>query len=138
MQIARLGYTKVRVDGEVLDIEPKMQLDRYKVHDIEIVVDRIVPKSADRFRLSQSVATALKQGKGAMMVMDAKGEAQYFSQNLMDPESGISYDDPAPNSFSFNSPYGWCPTCQGLGCLVYTSDVYKRQSQDKVPRRTPE
>ena len=117
VQIARLGYTKVRVDGEVLDIEPKMQLDRYKVHDIEIVVDRIIPKAEDRFRLSQSVATALKQGKGAMMVMDAKGEAQYFSQNLMDPESGISYDDPAPNSFSFNSPYGWCPTCQGLGVV---------------------
>jgi excinuclease ABC subunit A len=117
VQIARLGYTKVRVDGEVQDIVPKMQLDRYKVHDIEIVVDRVIPKPEDRYRLSQSVATALKQGKGAMMVMDAKGETQYFSQNLMDPESGISYDDPAPNSFSFNSPYGWCPTCQGMGVV---------------------
>jgi excinuclease ABC subunit A len=117
VQIARLGYTKVRVDGEVQDIVPKMQLDRYKVHDIEIVVDRVVPKAAERFRLSQSVATALKQGKGAMMVMDAKGEVQYFSQNLMDPESGVSYDDPAPNSFSFNSPYGWCPSCQGMGVV---------------------
>ncbi|GHB53791.1 excinuclease ABC subunit UvrA [Persicitalea jodogahamensis] len=115
VQIARLGYNKVRVDGEVQDIVPKMQLDRYKVHDIEIVVDRVVPKAEDRYRLSQSVSTALKQGKGAMMIMDAQGEAQYFSQNLMDPESGISYDDPAPNSFSFNSPYGWCPNCQGLG-----------------------
>lgn len=122
VQIARLGYTKVRVDGEVQDIVPKMQLDRYKVHDIEIVVDRVVPKSESedpqsRFRLSQSVATAIKQGKGALMVLDEKGETYYFSQNLMDPESGISYDDPSPNNFSFNSPYGWCPTCQGLGLV---------------------
>ena len=122
VQIARLGYTKVRVDGEVQDIVPKMQLDRYKVHDIEIVIDRVVPSGdpADtqaRYRLSQSVNMALKQGKGAMMVLNAKNETFYFSQNLMDPESGISYDEPAPNSFSFNSPYGWCPTCQGLGMI---------------------
>ncbi|MCF2446360.1 excinuclease ABC subunit UvrA [Dyadobacter sp. CY345] len=122
VQIARLGYTKVRVDGEVQDILPKMQLDRYKVHDIEIVVDRVVPKAESedpqsRYRLSQSVATAIKQGKGALMVLDEKGETYYFSQNLMDPESGISYDDPSPNNFSFNSPYGWCPTCQGLGMV---------------------
>jgi excinuclease ABC subunit A len=122
VQIARMGYTKVRVDGEVQDIVPKMQLDRYKVHDIEIVIDRIIPKSEEqdpqsRYRLSQSVATSIKQGKGALMVLDEKGETYYFSQNLMDPESGISYDDPAPNAFSFNSPYGWCPTCQGLGVV---------------------
>ncbi|MDQ6480372.1 excinuclease ABC subunit UvrA [Dyadobacter sp. LHD-138] len=122
VQIARLGYTKVRVDGEVQDIVPKMQLDRYKVHDIEIVIDRVVPKKESedpqsRYRLSQSVATAIKQGKGALMVLDEKGETYYFSQNLMDPESGISYDDPSPNNFSFNSPYGWCPTCQGLGMV---------------------
>ncbi|SEJ21247.1 Excinuclease ABC subunit A [Dyadobacter koreensis] len=122
VQIARLGYTKVRVDGEVQDILPKMQLDRYKVHDIEIVIDRVVPKAESedpqsRYRLSQSVATAIKQGKGALMVLDEKGETYYFSQNLMDPESGISYDDPSPNNFSFNSPYGWCPTCQGLGMV---------------------
>jgi excinuclease ABC subunit A len=117
VQVAKLGYTKVRVDGEVQDITPKMQLDRYKIHDIEIVVDRLIPKSDDRFRLSQSVGTTLKQGKGVMMLLDAKNQVHYFSQNLMDPESGISYDDPAPNSFSFNSPYGWCPTCQGLGVV---------------------
>jgi excinuclease ABC subunit A len=120
VQIARLGYTKVRVDGEVQDIVPKMQLDRYKVHDIEIVIDRVIPSgdtsdAQARYRLSQSVNTALKQGKGAMIVLNSKNEPQYFSQNLMDPESGISYDEPAPNSFSFNSPYGWCPSCQGLG-----------------------
>ncbi len=122
VQIAKLGYTKVRVDGEVQDITAKMQLDRYKIHDIEIVVDRLIPKndagdSQSRFRLSQSVGTTLKQGKGVMMLLDAKNGVHYFSQNLMDPESGISYDDPAPNSFSFNSPYGWCPTCQGLGVV---------------------
>ena len=122
VQIAKLGYTKVRVDNEVQDITPKMQLDRYKIHDIEIVVDRLIPKkntedSQSRFRLSQSVGTTLKQGKGVMMLLDAKNEVHYFSQNLMDPIAGISYDDPAPNSFSFNSPYGWCPTCQGLGVV---------------------
>lgn len=122
VQIAKLGYTKVRVDNEVQDITPKMQLDRYKIHDIEIVVDRLIPKadagdSQSRFRLSQSVGTTLKQGKGVMMLLDTKNEVHYFSQNLMDPVAGISYDDPAPNSFSFNSPYGWCPTCQGLGVV---------------------
>ncbi len=117
VQIAKQGYTKVRVDGEILDITPKMQLDRYKVHDIELVVDRVIPKADDRYRLSQSIGIALKQGKGAMMLLDADGQIHYFSQNLMDPESGISYDDPAPNSFSFNSPYGWCPTCQGIGII---------------------
>lgn len=122
VQIAKLGYTKVRVDNEVQDITPKMQLDRYKIHDIEIVVDRLIPKadagdSQSRFRLSQSVGTTLKQGKGVMMLLDKKNEVHYFSQNLMDPIAGISYDDPAPNSFSFNSPYGWCPTCQGLGVV---------------------
>lgn len=117
VQIAKLGYTKVRVDGEVQDIVPKMQLDRYKVHDIEIVIDRIVPKPEDRYRLSQSVQTALKQGKGAMQILDEKNQLTYFSQNLMDPESGISYDEPSPNTFSFNSPYGSCPVCNGLGVI---------------------
>nr|WP_293843104.1 excinuclease ABC subunit UvrA [uncultured Arsenicibacter sp.] len=120
VQIAKAGYTKVRVDGEIQDIVPKMQLDRYKIHDIELVVDRIIPKSdpddsQSRYRLSQSVQTALKQGKGAMQVLTPDNTIVYFSQNLMDPESGVSYDEPSPNSFSFNSPYGWCPTCQGLG-----------------------
>lgn len=117
VQIAKLGYNKVRVDGEIMDISPKMQLDRYKIHDIEVVIDRIVPKSDDRYRLNQSVSTALKQGKGSMMLVDAQDKAQYFSQNLTDPKSGISYEDPSPNSFSFNSPYGACPTCNGLGTI---------------------
>ncbi len=117
VQIAKTGYTKVRVDGVVQDIVPKMQLDRYKIHDIEIVIDRLVPKSEDRYRLSQSIQTALKQGKGAMQMLDGAGSLVYFSQNLMDPESGISYDEPSPNSFSFNSPYGACPVCNGLGVV---------------------
>lgn len=117
VQIAKTGYTKVRVDGVVQDIVPKMQLDRYKIHDIEIVIDRLVPKPDDRYRLSQSVQTSLKQGKGAMQMLDGNGTLVYFSQNLMDPESGISYDEPSPNSFSFNSPYGACPVCNGLGVI---------------------
>ncbi|WP_338872493.1 excinuclease ABC subunit UvrA [Spirosoma sp. SC4-14] len=122
VQIAKAGYTKVRVDGVVQDIAPKMQLDRYKIHDIEIVIDRLVPKAEDgdsqsRYRLSQSVQTALKQGKGAMQMLDGTGTLVYFSQNLMDPESGISYDEPSPNTFSFNSPYGACPVCNGLGVI---------------------
>ncbi|UBM60844.1 excinuclease ABC subunit UvrA [Marinilongibacter aquaticus] len=115
VQIRKMGYTKVRVDGEVQDIVPKMQLDRYKIHDIEVVIDRVVPKAEDRFRISQSVGTALKNGKGSLLLLGENGEVQYLSQNLMDPESGISYDEPSPNSFSFNSPYGSCPTCNGLG-----------------------
>ncbi len=117
VQIAKTGYTKVRVDGVVQDIVPKMQLDRYKIHDIEIVIDRLAPKVEDRYRLSQSIQTALKQGKGAMQMLDGSGALVYFSQNLMDPESGISYDEPSPNTFSFNSPYGACPVCSGLGVV---------------------
>ncbi|WP_426489981.1 excinuclease ABC subunit UvrA [Hymenobacter sp. 102] len=117
-QIAKLGFTKVRVDGELLDITPKMQVDRYKIHEIEIVIDRLVVKEEDRFRLSGSVQNALTQGKGTMLVLDAdkkKDNTQFFSRFLMDPATGIAYDDPAPNTFSFNSPYGACPTCNGLG-----------------------
>ena len=119
-KIAKLGFTKVRVDGELLDITAKMQVDRYKIHDIEIVIDRLVVKEEDRFRLSGSVQNALTHGKGTMLVLDpdAKGDKakpQFFSRFLMDPVTGIAYDDPAPNTFSFNSPYGACPTCNGLG-----------------------
>ncbi len=115
VQIRKMGYSKVRVDGEIQDLVPKMQVDRYKIHDIEIVIDRIVPKPDDRYRVSQSVGTALKVGKGSMLLHFDNGDVKYLSQNLMDPESGISYEEPSPNSFSFNSPYGSCPTCNGLG-----------------------
>ncbi|WP_236668752.1 excinuclease ABC subunit UvrA [Hymenobacter rubidus] len=117
-KIAKLGFTKVRVDGEILDITPKMQVDRYKIHDIEIVIDRLLVKEEDRFRLSGSVQNALTHGKGTMLVLDPdakKAAPQFFSRFLMDPATGIAYDDPAPNTFSFNSPYGACPTCNGLG-----------------------
>jgi excinuclease ABC subunit A len=117
VQIAKMGYQKVRIDSEVLDVSPKMQLDRYKIHDIEIVVDRVIPKTEDRFRISQSVGTALKLGKGSVLLLDEKDNVQYLSQNLTDPEAGISYEDPSPNSFSFNSPYGACHSCNGMGVV---------------------
>lgn len=117
VQVAKLGYTKVRVDGVVQDITAKMQLDRYQIHDIEIVIDRINVRPDDRFRLSQSLNTAMNQGKGLVMVLNEKNVVRNFSKYLMDPISGLSYDEPAPNSFSFNSPYGWCQTCKGLGVV---------------------
>ncbi|HCW06501.1 MAG TPA: excinuclease ABC subunit UvrA, partial [Cytophagales bacterium] len=117
VQIRKQGYTKVRVDGEVQEITAKMQVDRFKIHDIEIVIDRIVPQTKDRHRIGQSVNTALKEGKGVIMVMEENGKVHHFSKFLMDPKTGLSYDEPAPNNFSFNSPYGACPTCTGLGVI---------------------
>lgn len=114
-QIQKSGYTRVRVDGELMEIVPKMQVDRYKTHDIEVVVDRIVVDANDRYRISQSIKTAMKEGNGIMMLLDEHNEIHHFSKYLMDPKSGISYDEPAPNFFSFNSPYGACPKCNGLG-----------------------
>lgn len=115
VQLRKSGYTKVRVDGEVTDIKPKMQVDRFKIHDIELVIDRIVVNKKDRHRISQSVGTSLKEGKGIMMVLEESGKTHHYSKFLMDPETGLSYDEPAPNNFSFNSPYGACATCNGLG-----------------------
>ncbi len=114
-QIRKSGYTKVRVDGEVQDITAKMQVDRYKIHDIEIVMDRIIGDTKDRARIGQSINKSLKEGKGVMMVMEENGKVHHFSKFLMDPKTGLAYDEPAPNTFSFNSPYGACPTCNGLG-----------------------
>lgn len=114
-QIRKMGFTRVRVDGELVEVVPKMQVDRYKIHDIEMVVDRIKAVEKDRFRIGQSVKTALNHGKGVMMVLDEKEGLHHFSKYLMDPETGLAYDEPAPNNFSFNSPYGACPTCNGLG-----------------------
>lgn len=116
-QVRKLGFSKVRVDGVVLEVAPKMQLDRYKIHDIEIVIDRIVAEEGDRFRITQSLKSALQHGKGVLMVREESGEIHYFSKYLMDPETGLSYEEPAPNSFSFNSPYGACPSCNGLGVI---------------------
>ncbi|MBC6365603.1 excinuclease ABC subunit UvrA [Algoriphagus sp. AK58] len=116
-QIRKMGFSKVRVDGVVMDIVPKMQLDRYKIHDIEIVIDRIVADESDRFRITQSLKSGLQHGKGVIMIREESGEVHHFSKYLMDPETGLSYDEPAPNTFSFNSPYGACPTCNGLGII---------------------
>ncbi|MDB5263774.1 MAG: excinuclease subunit [Adhaeribacter sp.] len=115
-QIRKMGFVRVRVDGDMLELVPKMQLDRYKIHDIEIVVDKIVVNAEDRYRISSSVQNALTHGKGTISILEPDTDKiHFFSQHLMDPETGIAYDDPAPNTFSFNSPYGACPTCNGLG-----------------------
>lgn len=119
-QIRKQGYLKVWVDGGIQDVEPKMQVDRYKIHDIDIVVDRLVINEKDEKRLHTSIQTALKVAKGIIRVADQQNQVSYFSKFLMDPVSGISYDEPQPNTFSFNSPYGACPRCDGLG---YISEV---------------
>ena len=115
-QIRKMGFSKVRIDGEIKDIESGMRVDRYKVHDIEIVIDRLIIDSSDRKRIYDSVITAMKQGSKAMMVMDFESnQVRHFSRALMCPTSGISYPEPEPSLFSFNSPYGACQTCNGLG-----------------------
>ncbi|MBM3920305.1 MAG: excinuclease ABC subunit UvrA [Sphingomonadales bacterium] len=113
-QTLKRGYNKVRIDGEITDIKAGMQVDRYKIHDIEAVIDRLQLNGLDTQRLTDSVGTALKMGHGYLMVLTEKGVHPY-SKFLMDPVSGISYDEPQPNSFSFNSPYGACEHCEGLG-----------------------
>lgn len=110
------GYTKVRVDGVILDLTPGLQVDRYKVHDIEVVIDRIIPGPDRIDRLRQSVHRALNLGNG-LLFLEHEGEVMPFSKDLMDPESGISYEEPSPNTFSFNSPYGACQRCNGLGTI---------------------
>jgi excinuclease ABC subunit A len=119
-QISKQGFLKVRVDGEIKDIEPGMKLDRYKNHDIETVIDRMaVDTSADTDkRLADSIKTAMYHGEDVMMVIEHEtNEARYYSRNLMCPTSGISYPNPEPNNFSFNSPKGACPHCNGLGTI---------------------
>ncbi len=124
--IRKRGFNKVRIDGQIVDITPKMQVDRYKIHDIEIVIDRLEITKDIRSRLNSSLQTAMKHGKGVLMVIEheeetkskgkkTKAQVRFFSRLLMCPTSGISYDEPAPNLFSFNSPYGACPQCNGLG-----------------------
>jgi len=129
--IRKKGYLKVRVDGEVKDLVAKMQVDRYKIHDIEIVIDRLAVTADMKVRLSQSVQKSLQIGKDLMFVLlnDDNHLVQY-SKQLMCEETGISYEEPSPNSFSFNSPYGACPTCKGLG------DVYTISLQEVLPDKT--
>lgn len=115
-QIQRQGFTRVRVDGELQEIKKGMKLDRYKIHDIDVVIDRLEVKKEDRKRIYESVLTAMKHGSKAMMVMDFdSGEVRHYSRLLMCPTSGISYPEPEPSLFSFNSPYGACSNCNGLG-----------------------
>lgn len=112
----RKGYLYIRVDGEVKEITRGMKVDRYKNHNIEVVIDKLVAHDKDDERLKKSVATAMNQGDGLLMIMEKdSGEAKYYSKRLMCPTTGMSYGDPAPNKFSFNSPEGACPRCKGLG-----------------------
>ena len=115
-QIAKQGFVKVRVDGEIIDIEKGMRLDRYKMHDIEIVIDRLLVNSSSEKRLEETITTALYSGENILMVLEHETNIpRYFSRDLMCPETGISYPNPEPNNFSFNSPKGACNSCNGLG-----------------------
>ncbi|MBD3638507.1 MAG: excinuclease ABC subunit UvrA [Crocinitomicaceae bacterium] len=117
-QIGKLGYSKVRIDGDIQDIKSGMRVDRYKIHDIEIVVDRIKVSEEHKNRVTQAVQAALKYGQDVMMVQDHEtGDISQFSRFLMCPTTGISYAEPEPNLFSFNSPYGACKKCNGLGII---------------------
>ena len=115
-QITKMGFTKVRVDGELKEITKGMKLDRYKIHDVDIVIDRLEIGKKDKQRIYDDVVTAMKHGTKSIMIMDYEtGDVRHFSRSLMCPTSGISYPEPEPNLFSFNSPYGACKTCSGLG-----------------------
>lgn len=127
-QLRKQGYLKVRVDGEIQDLKERMQLDRYKIHEIELVVDRLLVQDDARARLSQSVQQSLQMGKDLMFVLDVdKNKITQYSKQLMCAETGISYEEPSPNTFSFNSPYGACPKCKGLG------SVYQVNMQEVMP-----
>ena len=125
-QISRQGFERVRVDGETLELTKGLKVDRYKTHDIEVVVDRLVIKDGIRPRVAQSVDTALNMGGGVLVVSvlqdDGESEDRIFSRHLYSAEDGLSYDDPSPNSFSFNSPYGACKACNGLGVKKVVSE----------------
>ncbi|WP_420188072.1 excinuclease ABC subunit UvrA [Bacteroides pyogenes] len=124
-QVRKKGYLYVRVDGDVREITHGMKVDRYKNHDIEVVIDKLVVADKDDKRLKQSVATAMRQGDGLLMILDAQTESiRHYSKRLMCPVTGLSYREPAPHNFSFNSPQGACPKCKGLG-IVNQIDIDK-------------
>lgn len=117
-QMRRKGFLTVRVDGQLQEILQGMKLDRYKNHSVELVVDKLIVSSKDRERVKNSVRTAMKQGEGLIMILDAQtDELKHYSRALMDPSTGLSYSEPAPHNFSFNSPLGACPKCKGLGYI---------------------
>ena len=118
-QMRKRGYTDVRIDGEIFELQAVTALDRYKPHFIELVVDRLKPEAGDDKRIRDSVARALNIGKGSVAVLEAEsGKLSHFSKHLVDPDSGLSLQEPQPHSFSFNSPQGYCPHCKGLGTIV--------------------
>ncbi|HET6723918.1 MAG TPA: excinuclease ABC subunit UvrA, partial [Chitinophagaceae bacterium] len=119
--VRKKGFLKVRIDGEVKDLVPKMQVDRYKIHDIELVVDRLQVTDDLKARLSQSVQQTLKLGKDLMFLLVDEKNLVQFSKQLMCEDTGISYEEPSPNAFSFNSPYGACPVCRGLGTMYHVN-----------------
>jgi excinuclease ABC subunit A len=122
-QMRKQGFSKMRIDSFMIDLSPGMQIDRYKTHDIELVVDRLIVSADRKDRLASSLKLALKHGNGFVMFMDHDTEeVTQYSKHLMCPESGISYEEPSPNTFSFNSPYGACPSCKGLG-IVHEVDL---------------
>ena len=128
----RKGYLYARVDGKIEDLVEGMKVDRYKNHNIEVVIDKMQVKEGDNERLAKTIQTALRQGEGTMMILDKdSGEIRNFSKKLMDPVTGIAYSDPAPNMFSFNSPEGACPRCKGLG-VVNEIDMAKVVPDDKL------
>ena len=134
-QMRRKGYLYIRVDGEVQELTRGMKVDRYKNHNIEVVIDKMklggTENNTLRERLAKTVSTAMKQGEGLIMILDnERDEAKYFSKRLMDPVTGIAYKDPAPNIFSFNSPEGACPQCKGLG-VIDEIDLKKVIPDDK-------
>ncbi len=125
LQMMRKGFLYMRIDGKLTELVPDMKLDRYKTHHIELVVDRLVMGEVDDKRISRSVASAMKYGDGVIQIWDTeRDELRYFSRKLMCPSTGISYNEPAPHTFSFNSPQGACPVCNGLG-TVPEADVEK-------------
>ena len=119
VQLQRRGYSQVRIDGQLCDLSEAGPLDRYKIHFVELVVDKLVPRADDRKRIKESVATALNQGKGSLAILSLEdNRLQHFSRNLVCPDTGLSFDVPAPHTFSFNSPQGACPHCRGLGTIA--------------------
>ena len=127
-QLRKQGYLKVRIDGEVKDLKERMQVDRYKIHDIELVIDRLAVEPDSLARMSGSIQQAMKMGKDLMFMLDADtNKLSQFSKNLMCVETGLSYEEPSPNTFSFNSPYGACPKCKGLGT------VYQVNMSEVIP-----